>query len=767
MRSRPGNARAEMTLTLGSVWFDARPTQSGTHAERGIARYVAEHGRGLVRVAPEVIGAIGLERLEPLPPSLEPLAGSGLIKWHRQTRPPEGGPLPIYHVTSPFEMSMDFDQVWPAWARDGGSRLVVTLHDLIPLILYDDYVKVWGANGTVWMARLGLIRAAHQLVTNSENTARDAIEYLKIPEERVTVVHSGVSGQHAALVGSREEAEQILRSDLPKIRPGFLLYVGGDDARKNLDGTIRAYAQLPESIRAKHQLVIAFRVGPLRRLEIQAMAQPLGIKPRELILTGYVTDRQLAALYRACELFVFPSLYEGAGLPVLEAMSCGAPVAASKTTSIPELLGDLDATFDPADPADIARCVREVLEGPPAKLDALRERSRRRVELYTWERVAGHTIEGYERAMEIPLERRGSRRPGGRKRLAVITAWPGPDDEGSGHLRSLVRELGQHAEVEVVVSADQNGNDPAPTTEFGVRVRTDAEFDWLKGTTGYDRCLFVLGPSAGHVHALRLLDRVPGVVLLEDVRLLELYRQLQRRRYWSMPVWLEDKIMGIYGDRVPRPIVRGIAYAGHEDNRVRMTAEVQQNAERILVHSREQVELLEFDRGRRSAPIEVVPFAIPAADRRVEPGPSGPPLVVMSGESTPALLAAFAQIERDHPGARLARREELGDDELAHADLALRLQPGADAGRPSPEVAEFIAAGIPTFVSDVGWQGELPEPVVIKVPPEGSATVLADRMETVLSDQAARASIRSAQQRFAEENSFSRVAERHAELLGL
>jgi glycosyltransferase involved in cell wall biosynthesis len=754
-----------MALTPGSVWLDARATQSATHAERGLSRFVAEHTRALMRVAPEVIGAIGLDRRVPLPPSLEPLAGSGLIRWHQRTRPPEGGPPAIYHVGSPFEMSMDLDDVWPAWARSGDSRLVVTLHDLIPMILYDDYVRAWGANGAVWMARLGLIRVAHQLVTNSEHTARDAIEYLKIPEDRVTVVHSGVSGQHASLVGSREEAEEILRKDLPAIRPDFLLYVGADDARKNLEGTIRAYAQLPESLRARHQLVIAFRVGRLRAMEIRAMAQPLGIRPRDLILTGYVTDRQLAALYRACALFLFPSLYEGAGLPVLEAMSCGAPVAASNTTSIPELLGDLDATFDPAEPADIARCVQEVIDSPE-KLDALRERSRRRVELYTWDRVAKHTVEGYERAMEIPLERPGSRRRAGRKRLAVVSAWP-PEEGEDSYLRDLVAELGSHAEVEVVVSADRNGHNPARVADGDVRIRTDAEFDWLKGARGYDRCLFVLDGTPAHVHALQLLLRVPGVVLMRDVRLVELYRQLQRHRYWYWPVWLEDQLMGLYGDRVPRPVLRSVAYAGGDDSRIRMTAEVQENAERVLVHSREQAELLELDRRRRSAPVELVPFAIQTADDAHASETSEPPLIVTSGASTPALLAAFARIERDHPGARLAGRDELQEQELRRARLALRLQPDGDGGRPSTEVAEFIAAGIPTFVSDVGWQGELPEPVVIKVPAESGATALGERMSAVLSDQAERASIRSAQETFATENSFSRVAERYAELLGL
>ena len=218
--------------------------------------------------------------------------------------------------------------------------------------------------------------AGHQILTISEHTASDAVEHLGI--RRGTDHRDPLRRlQHRTPRWSGHEGGggPIIRETLPKIRPGFLLYVGGDDHRKNMDGTLRAYAQLPESMRDAHQLVIAFRVGILRRLEHRAFAQALGIRPRDLVLTGFVTDEQLAALYRRCELFLFPSLYEGAGLPILEAMSCGAPVAASRTTSIPELLGDLEATFDPANPADMARCLEQVLSSPE-KLEELRERSR-------------------------------------------------------------------------------------------------------------------------------------------------------------------------------------------------------------------------------------------------------------------------------------------------------------------------------------------------------------------------------------------------------
>jgi glycosyltransferase involved in cell wall biosynthesis len=396
-----------MEIAPGSVWLDARGTQSVGHAERGIARYVAEHSRALLDLAPELVGWIGLSDKVPLPESAMPLVDTGKVTWQRRDRGPAGRPPDIYHVMSPFEADFELDDVWPPWSRES-SRLVVTLYDLIPLIMRDQYNADWGYWATAWIARLGLMRSAHQVLTISRQTADDAMEHLHVPEERITVIDSGVSDHFSRLVPSRADAERVLRSALPKVRPGFLLYVGGTDYRKNLEGAIRAYAELPPGLREAHQLVIACNLAYLRRFNLRAFARRLGIEPRNFLLTGFVGDMELAALYRGCELFIFPSLYEGAGLPILEAMTCGAPVAASGVSAMPELLGDRRATFNPRDPTDMARSIREVLEDP-ALLDSLRERSRGRAAHYTWQRVARLTLEGYERALEMPLEAPGSR----------------------------------------------------------------------------------------------------------------------------------------------------------------------------------------------------------------------------------------------------------------------------------------------------------------------------------------------------------------------
>jgi glycosyltransferase involved in cell wall biosynthesis len=383
-----------MDLSPGALWLDARGIQSTQHAERGIARYVTEHIHALLELAPELVGRIGLDPDLPIPASLEHLEGSGKLGWHSRGRP-DVDPAPfLYHVMSPFERAIELDDIWPDWARDDDVRTVVTLYDLIPLVFREEYLTHanWGSWGTAWVARLGLIRAADQVLTISRRTADDAIERIGITNDQVTVIDSGVSGSLASLAGSSAANRRL--------RPGFLLYVGGDEPRKNLEGTIRAFGLLPEPVRLAHQLVITCKLPLLRRAQLMAFARRLGIRQRDLVLTGFVPDPELAALYRSCELFVFPSLYEGAGLPILEAMSCGAPVVASRTSSIPEILGDPEGTFDPADPADIARCLDEVL-GDAELLERLRDRSRERVGLFTWERVAERTLEGYERALEV------------------------------------------------------------------------------------------------------------------------------------------------------------------------------------------------------------------------------------------------------------------------------------------------------------------------------------------------------------------------------
>ena len=272
------------------------------------------------------------------------------------------------------------------------------------------------------------------------------MERLQVSPDRVHVIHAGTSEHFAGMYPSSAAAWAHLSRHLKSVRPGFVLSVGYFEFRKNMEGLIAAFGRLPAALRAQHQLVIVCaHLRPGQPELIRSLADRAGLGPDEFVLTDRVSDFDLGALYRACTLFVFPSFYEGFGLPMLEAMSCGAPVAASATTTGPEVLGDLEGTFEPHDPDSIASCLAGILSSPEA-LERLRARSRRRVGEYTWRRVAERSIEGYERAVAGTARRR-SRRP----RIALVTPWPPERSWIGDYNRRLAGELGRRVDVDVVV----------------------------------------------------------------------------------------------------------------------------------------------------------------------------------------------------------------------------------------------------------------------------------------------------------------------------
>jgi glycosyltransferase involved in cell wall biosynthesis len=795
-----------MKLPSRSVWIDVQGCQNTANFERGIARQAAESTEALLRVAPDVIHTVGLTPLLPVPASLDFLNGTGKLGWvSGRGAEPDSKPS-IYHVTSPFEGPTPFvtlEEQWPHWARRAGVRLVITLHDLIPLIFSEHYLDTDPLHYSPWVARLGIVRAADHILAVSECSAADAVEHLGFDENRITVIDAGTSMQMAAMVGSRDEAGKILGGKFPGLRDGFLFYVGGGDWRKNVTGLIEAYARLPEAIRDRHQLVITYKLNPDARESIEAFAKGLGIHGDQLLLTGFVPDRELSALYRLSGLFVFPSLYEGAGLPILEAMACGAPVVGSNVSSVPEILGDLRATFDPSDPADIAACVARTLEDE-VELERLRRVSAERTAHFTWDRVARKAIEGYERALATPSRRDTPARR--RRRLAVFTPWP-PEPSGSAsYSRALVERLADHADVDVIVAADGDPDAYDRSLEPAVRIWRARDFDWVHELRDFERFLYVLGNSPLHRHAMEGLIKRPGVVVAHEVRFGALYESLQPG-WIENPVWIREKLYEMYGDRIPAaelrraPEDRGI----QDQFGIYMSQGVQAHAEKLLVHSRYAADVLRMDGppGAPRAETVVVSRGIPeAAVRRNGGNATDGPAVLSHGagehpEAIDLLMHAFAGLAAERPGARLVlvgRLEEgaeprlaetasnLGLSEAVHlagqlegdaywralaaADVAVELRTSSD-GEASASVCDCLAARVPAVVSSVGWLGELPEPAVLHVPRECAPAELADSIRRVLDDPDLRERIRAAQDSYAAANSYERVAERYAELLEL
>jgi alpha-1,3-rhamnosyl/mannosyltransferase len=244
-----------------------------------------------------------------------------------------------------------------------------------------------------WIERRlpGSIAQATRFVAISAFTAGEMARDLGIPRERIDVVPLAPSALFRPL--PPDEAEATLHAHGLR-REGFVLSVSTLEPRKNFDRLLAAHALLPDALRARHPLAIAGGQGWGSALRDQRAER--AVRAGHLRLLGHVTDEELVALYSQCSAFAFPSLYEGFGLPVIEAMACGAPVIAAATTATGETAGDAALLVDPLDERSIADALRIALEDP-SSADRLRRLGLARAATFTWEGTIERLITSWRR----------------------------------------------------------------------------------------------------------------------------------------------------------------------------------------------------------------------------------------------------------------------------------------------------------------------------------------------------------------------------------
>lgn len=271
-----------------------------------------------------------------------------------------------------------------AWKR---GAFIVTVHDVKPLIFGTDTGRSrFNLNRLIerLLVRDKWARIDHVL-TDSHCSRRDIVQRLGVPAERITVVYPGVEQERFAPV-------------TPTGREGrrpYVLCVAGADPTKNVEVLVEAFARLPHPIRDAYDLVLTgdFR----RRVDLHERVRQAGIE-KQTIFTGVVGDDQLVDLYQRAALFVFPSLYEGFGFPVLEAMACGCPVISSDASSLPEVVGDAAILVDPSDVEGFTRRMGQVLTDADRRQD-MRERGLAHATQFSWDRTARETVAVYRRVV--------------------------------------------------------------------------------------------------------------------------------------------------------------------------------------------------------------------------------------------------------------------------------------------------------------------------------------------------------------------------------
>lgn len=389
----------------------------------------------------------------------------------------------------------------------------VILYDLIPYIQPGNYLTE-EAGARFYHGRINQLRRADLWLAISESARREGLDYLGLPPDDVVAVSTAANAAFKPTPPSPEALERL--HGRYGLRRKVVMYTGGVDGRKNIETLIRAYAMLPHATRHGCTLAIVCAATEWQQQTLMDAGRDCGLDDGDLRVTGFVPEADLVALYSSCALFVFPSLHEGFGLPALEAMACGAPVIGSDRSSIPEVIGDARALFDPTDDRAIAARMQQALDDP-AFMAWLRSRAAGQAALFSWRRTAELALTSLVRKVEArgqvphrqaPALLRGIHRP----RLALVSPIPPQRSGIAQYAAELAPELARHYDVDFVTHSAAAG---APELAGIGAVLTPERFQQSGGN--YDRIVYQLGNSDFHADMPELMAQFPGTVVLHDL----------------------------------------------------------------------------------------------------------------------------------------------------------------------------------------------------------------------------------------------------------
>ena len=795
------------------LFIDLQAAQSSDSGRRGLGRYAVELTSALLRNGAP-IDSIGLNPLLP-----RPLLPDDIVAWGEPVdinaeaidRARAGGPV-AYHVMSPMQAPYDIDLVLPR-AIERSDALVAVAYDLIPFLFADPYLM---RDNSVehHVGRLRHVKTADLLLAISERTRLDFIEHLGVDPDRIVNIGTGVSTFFTPPEPGEDPFTEVKRA-VPAIDRPFVMSVPAFEWRKNADNLIRAFARTGTA-RQHMQLVIACDVPPHGEHVWRALIRDVGLDEDDVVITGFVTDDTLRALYRATRLFVFPSRYEGFGLPVAEAARCGSPCITSDRGSLNEVLDLPASTFDPEDVDEMAALIDRASTDEDLRAELIAA-SARSVAVHSWDRTALRAIDAYRR-LDLPPTR--SRSPRARKPLVAVVGPMPPVASGVAVYTSRVLDQIDPDRVDIDVYADSAPAGAWPPAVNARRCFPAAALGVNTNPYDYDAIVYCLGTSRFHIDTLDAMRRCPGIVWTHDANLMGLYLEWAERRQWALKFgWsgareqhsvaaiLRDEARATYGDTVPESVfANSHDYADYVATGVKFAASAVAGAKHVIVNSALARDLLVDDLdhsapvGGVMRPITVLPHAVPdLAMLRSTARPvarAGRPTVVSLGFCVPrkrplTIVEAIAKLKQpvdlvfvgscspalEHEIDTLARRLGIREqvritdyvtaarygEWLGEAHCAVQLR-DIDFGESTGTVHDAIAAGLPVITS-VRSCRELPEGTVVNVDPTVTPDDLAMVVERVLFDEATRSALDYGMRAYAESWTFADVAQRVVDII--
>lgn len=798
------------------IGIDALGMQSPSSRGRGIGRYTRSLVSSLIAVDPSVEYCLYAHGGLPIDDVAE--SANLEVCWlpEAKTRAeaidlvaaenPDA--LDLLLLTSPFEL-LDGYQA-PAKPLNG-LPMAAVLYDFVGFLFQEKYLT-WGPAAMRLYRALERLRGYDSLLAISEATRDDGRRLLGLGMDRIVNI-SGASDptffrpdRSATL-----EAAEVLRGlgiDHP-----FVFCLASMDQRKNLRGLIDAFRFLPEATRAGHQLVVSFSVSEEDASKIRQYADQCGVLD-SLVLTGAISDLTLRLLYQRCAVFVMPSLYEGFGLPLLEAMHCGAAVIGGNNSSQIEVVGGAGLLANVADAGDIATHLARVLEDQPFA-ERLRTLAVEQARRFSWEETAGRTLDALTRAARprrTTRQVRTDRPHANRPRVAVFSPWPPKKSGIADYALRLSRALLRHYDVDLYHKSGYEPDLGPGSLDFGLY--DHRLFARNARILDYRGVIYQMGNSLYHDFIYDTLKRHPGVVTLHDFGLAGFHdwygRQpdaaaghLAREVHRSCPDRAEDVLesLGAWA------LEDGGLGAACTRRDVYLNHGVFDHANRVIVHSPwcldrareivpehvDRVEVLSMGASTRIVTPEaraVIRARFGLADNSLIFASFG---IIHDLKMNLETITAFEPLAKAIDGALLLfvgqdltrgaaerRVEELGltgrvgflnhqretdfEDLVAATDVGVCLRRPPTNGETSAALLDLLRHGVPTIVNNVGTFADYPDDVVRKVRwDRDGIDGLIQALFELATDRSALG--RSALRHVEEHHSWSGTAERYAEII--
>ncbi|MEA3638313.1 MAG: glycosyltransferase [Lamprobacter sp.] len=701
-------------------------------------------------------------------------------------------------IASPFE---EDPGVAVPDSRDAlaGRRLITLLFDLIPYRFAERYLAD-PATSLRYHARLQLLRESDQVLAISEASRQDAINWLDLVPARVHTIFGAVSPEFHPLTATETDDADRTQAEHGLSRP-FLLYTGGDDWRKNLDGLIAAYAAIAPELRQRHQLAIVCRLTPAARTRYQAEVRRAGLGDDEVRLTGYISDAQLRHLCARCQALVFPSHYEGFGLPIAEAMVCGRPAIAADNSSLIELVTDPAARFDASDSAAMARVMTRLLTDH-AWREALTAQAQARAPELRWSAVAerAHAVLAPALATASAQQHLPGRhrRRAPKPRLVFFAPIPPQASGIADYSAHLALQLARHFRITWVI--DGQIRDIPPRLAHVCELVPAEAFQPQADA----RVLYQLGNSEFHLYQLPWLARYPGTVTLHEIQLDGLAWLAQEQLPGGIAGLLRPEAaarLNAVLKRAPQPALRSALLADA------LLWHIATHSQRCVVHSRHAQDLLRQALSQNPPPLLYLPHgarspkAPASADERAQLrarwtlpedafiigtyGILAPSkgigllvdaLVTLPADARQGLLLLFAGAALDqawlkrqcnrlrdagiaykHSGAL---PDEAFDQQMRLADLGVSLRLHS-RGESSGALLQQLSNGLPTLVNSIGSFAEFPGAALAQVP-VNNAQALAAELMRLRADPQARTRLADAAARLLRSRNWARIARLYA-----